>query len=733
MSTAPITVSISKSSAASNALLRADASAAAPVLTDIQLSTKLALDLLEERLKAGEKALPECLYKAGKLNTVVLARELGIPAWHRLRFFRDRLDALVEQYCLTPAAVDRYAFADFRVTALNHRAQQLAAAGSSVAERETVLRGLDAAFDWAASLAPGASARGTFAMAALAASVPEAIPEAETMKHLAWAKAVFHDWLENRDLPVDPAAVLRLAVDCSGMRVCEAAAKAGMTNRFLIGLIEEGRHPLTVHYRKIAALEKLLGLPEASLVEAYRRLPAEAPADDVGPDLDADYRLHDWPEAAEAEFRDFEKFRTAPIVPYGMARPPKLLRPKTLSLIRDILNSLYGFWSTSVNPQFSIDPMDVGMGYAVFPRLVHSSWEFTVLRNGTDGTPRALKKWDLEKARHMLRLLDPRTGFITQSPRLADRIVPVRDRDGNYLVSPEDIARVKADWVGACAKAREEYADLRRSQSKVAEYGTDQLASIEAILRLPNPLDAFRMLCTGVRRIFLRAKRDLAGAEAVRDVVLVGLLTQCAFRACTVEQLNLEHLVRDPETGRWWMRVPRELFKNANGPYFRIGRTNAFRPFYERELQDKHGLYDAIEAYLEWARKRVLYNKQDYHTDALIVTVPRKSSGVRRKFVPTEPGRTRREYVTYRVRHLTGKHVAYDPATGKGIKGATRFPTHRFRAILATGVLKLSKGAHPKAEAADAIHDSEETVEVYLRFVPQDRAASLDRTLRTAF
>jgi hypothetical protein len=52
---------------------------------------------------------------------------------------------------------------------------------------------------------------------------------------------------------------------------------------------------------------------------------------------------------------------------------------------------------------------------------------------------------------------------------------------------------------------------------------------------------------------------------------------------------------------------------------------------------------------------------------------------------------------------------------------------------LATGVLKTSKGLYKKEEAADAIHDSIETVERYLRFLPRDRAASLNRTILDGF
>lgn len=243
--------SISRSSTASRALLTTTAVEVPTALTAIQFTTKVALDRLEERLKAGEKALPECVKRPGKLNKIWLARELGLPAWHHLRPFQERLDALVKEYGLTPRTLERYSFVDFRIAALNHCARQFAAADMKVARREIELRDFDAALDWAASQAPGQSARATFAMTTLAALVPEAVRE-DVLAHVTFAKALFHDWLENRDLPADPAAVLRLAVDRSGMLVREAGLKVGLTNRFLNGLIDKGRRPLSVHYSKIA-------------------------------------------------------------------------------------------------------------------------------------------------------------------------------------------------------------------------------------------------------------------------------------------------------------------------------------------------------------------------------------------------------------------------------------------------------------------------------------------------
>jgi hypothetical protein len=595
--------------------------------------------------------------------------------------------------------------------------------GAAVADREATLRNLDAAIDLAASWAPAASARNTFAIAALLA--PLRAPAA--LDSLAWGRGVFQAWLKNIDLPDDPVAMLHLGLGRMGIAAKEAAVKSDLTNRVMRSLLDGSRRPLTTQYRKVGMLEKLTGLPEGSVVDAYRRLPTESDAA-VKKGVDGEYRLHDWPEAAESEWADFVKLRTSLVVPGKMKRLPILLKPATLRMHRTMLKSFYGYLSTPLNPDFRIDPMDVGMGLLLFPELVRKNLEFVVARTG-----KAPTYWTVDWVRKWIRMLDPETGFISQSPHIADRLVTIMDNQGNHLISSDDVAEAKADWTAACAKARENYRGLLKSQSAASEWGEDELADIEAILKLPNPLVAFRMLCKGVRRAFRPDKRDFDGAEAVRDVLVVGLLTQCAFRGFTMEQLDLGHLVRDRKTGRWWMRVPRKLFKNANGPFFRSGKSKTFRPLYEKKLQDKHGLYDAIDAYLAWARSVIMQNKKGYKTNSLIVTKPKLRRGVRRRANPLESGRLDRDHLAKMMTELTARHVGYDEKSGRGIEGVKGFPTHRFRAILATGVMKRSKGTHPKAEAADAIHDSEETVEKYVRFMPSDRAASLDRTIRDGF
>lgn len=695
-------------------------------LTDLQQITATALDVLEERLANGEKLLKEARSRPNVLDFKSLAQEIGLPGTWVFKHFKKRIAALVKKYGLSSRGLERYSFEDFRAAALIKRAEQLASR-CPIARREKTLQDLNAAFDWAASLVPSASARKTLAVAGLAASISSKAPDTVFVEHLAWARDVFQGWLVNRNLPADPATLLSVGLCRLGIPVHFAARRSGLTTICLGEIIDGRRRPLTTQYRKIGVLEKFLDLPEGAAVEGFRRMPADE-VEIVDPSADVDYRLHDLPEEAEREWNDYVRFRTSPVVPRGMKRHKTILAPTTLKMMRDMFASLYGFCTTPLNREFRIDPMNVGMALLLFPDLVHASWDFVLARTGKPPT-----RWNVDWVRKWMRLIDADLGFVTQSPSLADRLVPIRDVRGRYLVSPKDIARVKADWPGACAEARKEYAALRESQSDAVELAEDPLAEIEEILKLPNPLDAFRMLCQGVRQKFQRAKRDAVGAAAVRSVVLTGLLTQCAFRGFTIEQLNIEHLVRNPDTGRWWMRVPRQLFKNKNGPFFQIGQTRSFIPFYERELLDKHGLYEAIDAYLDWARARILKNQKGYETDALFVTTPRARRGLRARSNHDEPGRINHDYLAILVHELTAEHVGWNAKTGTGIKGIVSFPTHRFRAILATGIMKCSKGRRPKREAADAIHDSENTVEIYLRFLPRDSADDVTRTMDESY
>jgi hypothetical protein len=75
--------------------------------------------------------------------------------------------------------------------------------------------------------------------------------------------------------------------------------------------------------------------------------------------------------------------------------------------------------------------------------------------------------------------------------------------------------------------------------------------------------------------------------------------------------------------------------------------------------------------------------------------------------------------LTRSIKRTFKKYVMHNPATGTGIPGVLPTGVHWVRAVLATGVLKRSRGRVDLAAAA--IHDSELTVrKSYLRYRPSD-------------
>jgi integrase len=287
---------------------------------------------------------------------------------------------------------------------------------------------------------------------------------------------------------------------------------------------------------------------------------------------------------------------------------------------------VFGSWTTPLNPKLCMDPDDVTLALLVFPRMFHERLVFALARDaaakGVDEG--ALTKFEVDQIRWVKSLLDPETGWLTQMPQLAERLVPVTARDGEVLVSEADIARVRADWKAACAHARQEYAAMKASNLKHVKRSRDPHATVRPILLLANPLSALAMLCRGL-------ERDMVGldpeplAYAARDAFIVGMLAQTGFRKGTVEAMDLDDIRFDETRGKWCLRVPAHRFKNGkSGPYFGTGYGR--RHHYERDLLDSYGLYDAIDHYLKTGRGLIL---GEGRTRALFVVHPVERIGVR--------------------------------------------------------------------------------------------------------
>jgi hypothetical protein len=663
--------------------------------------------------------------------------------------YREQVEGWVEKYSLAqlpPAAKDIYSFAEFSLTVEKHRSAELLRGGADEACLDAGVGRLAAALRWSAGFSPKrGSAKKTLLAARIAAACASNLPGSFVIEEISRCLVYLKAWDANENLPDDPAALLRFALARECVDRTAAAREVGLTKR-VMQIMMHGSQPTTTQYPKIAKLEVMLKLPKGGLTDRYKALKSPdrrefmRTSDSFGESLkwrmEFPYMLHDWSKSLEEEFDRWASFRCDAVAPYGMKRPLALLSRNTVEMKRTYFAALFGTWSTDMNQSFQIDPVDISMALLVFPRLLHERLKFALERsvcgNG-DRDQQFLTGWEVNNIRFVGSLFDEGVGFLRQMPELAARLVPVKGRDGKYLVSKADIARVRRDWNKACHAAGAEYVTIKRNHVKYVDNSRDAHIRIEAILKLPNPLDAFAMLCKGLKAEMLRSGTDASGAETARDVLLAGIQTQCALRKSTLAALNLDHLIYDKANKTWNLRIPRRLFKNKNGPYFRIGKTKNFIPFYEREIEDKYGLYSAIERYLAWGRSTLVGRTLAARTKALFVCRHCARPGLRRGQDVAEAGRMMKSYFGVVLNALTATFVGYDKATGKGIEGVESFGCHEFRAILATGVLKQSESIDKKQEAADAIHDGGKAVEAYLRYVPSDRLTGLKKTIRNGF
>jgi hypothetical protein len=438
----------------------------------------------------------------------------------------------------------------------------------------------------------------------------------------------------------------------------------------------------------------------------------------------------EWQGNIKDEWESFVRFRTAEILPYGLKRKGKRLRPSSLTILQDsFFSALFGTWSAIKNSVLTIDPRDVTFAYLLFPRLFHVRLEVASAWSEEAEAGPFVSDFDIHKLSDVRSMLDPETGWLTQSPSFADRLRPVLGKNGEEIVSQAQIDWAKSNWLKACKKARDEYGHLRKSHPKSTMRRRNPHESILSILKMENPLLAFQMLCLGLQHEIVEL-RSCAHACLIRDQVLIGIMVQCAFRNTTLIQIDINHLTYDEERRTWRLSIPRHFFKNENGPFF-VSPNKETRD-YERDLIDQYGLYDALEAYFGWARNEILAGTE---TNALLVSAPRrtrrKTRGLR---VSSEVGRFARGAIASLLKRITARHLGFKPITGKGIEGIKGFSVHAFRHILATGILKLSKSRNPWQEAADAIHDGEEVVRKnYARYVPRDREDDLMKTLRSGF
>ncbi len=255
-------------------------------------------------------------------------------------------------------------------------------------------------------------------------------------------------------------------------------------------------------------------------------------------------------------------------------------------------------------------------------------------------------------------MCNPRTGYLTQSWARFSAVAGCQSL---------------AEWSTRCSTTFDSTKKLVQRLADDAGTSRDSFAPIQAVLALPNPLDAVADMLARMK-VNQRSTGGTLEAIDVRDRLLVKLLASNPLRDKNVRRLTYRddgtgHLRRDSDGG-WSIFVPRRELKNFKG----AARERDYH------MRVRPEVWPDIERYLRDHRPVL----QQVESDVVFVSEeggPFSPSGLRR-----------------RVEKLTREYLHQCPGVGP----------HAMRHIVATSILK----ANPNdwATAAWALHDREATV-----------------------
>jgi integrase len=275
-------------------------------------------------------------------------------------------------------------------------------------------------------------------------------------------------------------------------------------------------------------------------------------------------------------------------------------------------------------------------------------------------------------------------------------------QQGKFLATlpPEYAGR---DWGEMCAGTYSLAQRLTMRWRSQRRQTRDPRAPMRGILESERPLD---YVVDMVQR--MRADRPLSGARQAeatwaRDLALIELLISNPLRRRNLAGLtwradNTGELYQHPD-GSWWVRIPREHFKNTQGA---AGASDYDMPVQAAVWRD-------LERYVRVLRPHLLTFASDY------------------VFVPT-PGPQHLcdrpwEGISPRVKELTRKYLWRSPGISP----------HAFRHLVATAIIKAS-GLSDFKTAALVLNDRLSTVEQnYAHLKSGDGANRMGELLGDAF
>ncbi|MBL8428604.1 MAG: hypothetical protein JNJ95_01755 [Dechloromonas sp.] len=283
-------------------------------------------------------------------------------------------------------------------------------------------------------------------------------------------------------------------------------------------------------------------------------------------------------------------------------------------------------------------------------------------------------------------LVHPNSGYLTQSPQLAEALHPALGLTGG--------------WQELCSKTFEWTQKAFQQLSPKKQRSRDPFEPIRQVLELGNPMEAVSDM---VQR--MKAARPSTGGvtEAIwaRDVLLIKLLASNPLRAKNVKLLSYRPdnsgQLRQARDGSWRIVITPEWFKNQAG-------AAKDQPY---DMPVDEALWGDIERYIKHFRPHLAGAKE---SDFVFLSADGSADT------------NGWESLNKRVFQLTKRYLLHCPGAGP----------HAFRYINGTAILKALPGAWEVA--AQVLHDKEETVRKhYAHLRGTDGAARAHAALKSAF
>lgn len=426
------------------------------------------------------------------------------------------------------------------------------------------------------------------------------------------------------------------------------------------------------------------------------------------------------PPKLSEELQDLLQFKTGTLTRIGFERNG-VWGAETASQKSEHLGLLFG--ALAASPQhavqgYGVDRRALTFAILVFPNVWDWYLQWRHKRRGF------FTKWEADMLSVGAALTRANTGWLRQSPQVADRLQPI-----SGLIAVEDIASVRSDWSGACDRLHK-FANTRiREIERIARVHRDPFEAILPVLEAASPVGEYRKIAEEILRIMPDEDRyPIATAESARSFLMIRLGLHLGVRQRNLRELLVrgrneapapEKYLVDRRRGElrwserdngWEVFIPAVAFKNKDSSFF------AKQPF-RLVLPDLAGLYRYIEEYIARHRTRLLRGSSDPGT-FFIKTVKRSTADASYD--------SNSFYEAWRL--ITQRYGVYNPYTGRGaIRGLLPHGPHNVRDVLATHVLKVT-GSYE--QASYAIQDTPDVVaKHYGRFLPQDKTALAARIL----